>query len=222
MMDFREQIGRAAAAAGKEYNILPSFIAGVAWLETGGGKSTLCKTANNIFSIKGEYNGKSVTLPTTEYYNGKKTTVNAKFRKYPSYVESLEDFCKLIKNGVSWNRSVYSKAVIGKDNIVDVVTAFGHTPYMTDPAYSTKLLSVIKSYHLTDFDGEEVAAPAAPAATTRRSYTGHSIVDYLKFRGIDSSFANRARLAKAHGISHYEGSAKQNSDLLNRMEKERG
>jgi len=215
-MDFREKIGKAAAQAGKEYNILPSFIAGVAWLETGGGKSTLANKANNIFSIKGDYKGKSITLPTVEYYHGKKTTVNAKFRAYPSYVESLEDFCELIKKGVSWNRSVYSKAVIGKNNIVDVVTAFGKTPYMTDPAYSSKLISVIKSYHLTDFDAHTLEV----INNDGRTYKGNSLVDYLKFRGIDSSFTNRLRLAKAHGIFNYEGSSSQNTKLLKLMEGE--
>src|SRR4051812_20658923 len=87
-MDLRKELAPYAIEQGRLYGILPSFICAVAWLETGGGKSTLCTRAHNLFSIKGKYDGQSITLPTIEYYNGKRTTVNAKFRKYPSYRES--------------------------------------------------------------------------------------------------------------------------------------
>lgn len=41
-----------------------------------------------------------------------------------------------------------------------------------------------------------------------------SIVDYLKSKNQDSSFQNRAKLAKQYGIQNYTGNAKQNNDLL--------
>ena len=46
-----------------------------------------------------------------------------------------------------------------------------------------------------------------------------SIVDYLKHIGVDSSFGNRAKLAKQHGIKGYTGTASQNTELLNKMQK---
>ncbi|MFD1452265.1 N-acetylmuramoyl-L-alanine amidase [Oceanobacillus sojae] len=42
----------------------------------------------------------------------------------------------------------------------------------------------------------------------------HSVVDYLKSIGEDSSFTNRARLARSYGISNYTGTAAQNTRLL--------
>ncbi|GIO23581.1 hypothetical protein J11TS1_21620 [Oceanobacillus sp. J11TS1] len=45
----------------------------------------------------------------------------------------------------------------------------------------------------------------------------HSIVDYLKSIGEDSSFANRAKLAKSYGIQYYTGTAAQNTRLLNAL-----
>lgn len=45
----------------------------------------------------------------------------------------------------------------------------------------------------------------------------NSIVDYLKSIGVDSSFANRAKLAKEYGINNYNGTASQNIQLLNAM-----
>ena len=48
-------------------------------------------------------------------------------------------------------------------------------------------------------------------------YTGSStsIVDALKAVGVDSSYNNRAKIAKANGISNYSGTASQNTQLLN-------
>ena len=56
-------------------------------------------------------------------------------------------------------------------------------------------------------------ATPAPKAT----YTGPSIVEYLRSIGVDSSYANRARLARREGISNYRGTAAQNTSLLNRL-----
>src|SRR5690606_41942783 len=38
--------------------------------------------------------------------------------------------------------------------------------------------------------------------------------DYLKSIGVDSSFANRKKLAEKHGIKNYTGTATQNLQLL--------
>lgn len=62
-------------------------------------------------------------------------------------------------------------------------------------------------------------ATATPAKTN--SYTGGSVVDYLKSGGQDSSFASRANLAVQQGIvkntSQYTGSAEQNTSLLTKL-----
>ena len=205
-MGFREEAGKYAQLVGKDYNILPSFIMGVAWLESGGGKSGLAKQGNNLFGIKGSYKGSSITLKTTEYDNGQPYKIDAKFRKYPSYKESFVDFCDLIENGVSWNRDIYAPAVIGKKNINDVITAFAKTPYMTDPSYASKLLGVVKSFKLTEFDDNNTIDQELNQET--------SVVDYMKSRGMDSSYENRELLAIKYHINDYKGTAEQNLHLL--------
>jgi len=52
---------------------------------------------------------------------------------------------------------------------------------------------------------------------TTSTYKGNSIVDYLKSIGVDSSFANRKRLAQKYGIKNYTGTATQNLQLLRIM-----
>ncbi len=57
-----------------------------------------------------------------------------------------------------------------------------------------------------------------PVQPTKQASTGGSIVDYLNSKKINSSFANRKKLAREYlGISNYTGTAKQNIDLLNAM-----
>ena len=50
-----------------------------------------------------------------------------------------------------------------------------------------------------------------------KTYTGDSIVDYLKSQGQDSSFSARKELAKSYGITNYTGSGTQNTQLLNTL-----
>lgn len=45
-----------------------------------------------------------------------------------------------------------------------------------------------------------------------------SIVDYLNANGVDSSFANRAKLAAQYGIRGYSGTAAQNIELLAKVQ----
>ena len=72
------------------------------------------------------------------------------------------------------------------------------------------------------------AKPKATAKTTpktssktikKTNYKGSSIVDGLKSVGVNSSYANRKKLAQANGIKNYTGTASQNTALLNKLKK---
>lgn len=77
------------------------------------------------------------------------------------------------------------------------------------------------NYLYSDLGGSKgsTSKPAPKPATkpTSSAYNGTSLVDYLKSVDVDSSFDNRARLAKANGISNYTGTASQNITLLNKL-----
>ena len=75
----------------QQTGILASLTAAQAFIESNKGNSGLTQKANNLFGIKGEYNGQYVRMLTTEYYNGVKQRVYANFRKYPSWQESIAD-----------------------------------------------------------------------------------------------------------------------------------
>lgn len=76
------------------------------------------------------------------------------------------------------------------------------------------------------FGVKTTSKPSSPAPKPKPkpkpkpgAYTGGSIVDYLSSIGVSSSYSNRAKLAKEYGINGYKGTAKQNTDLLNKMRK---
>lgn len=53
----------------------------------------------------------------------------------------------------------------------------------------------------------------------KADYKGLSFVDGLKSIGVDSSFVNRKRIARANGIDNYKGTALQNIKLLDMLKK---
>ena len=63
---------------------------------------------------------------------------------------------------------------------------------------------------------EEKKATDKPQAK-KGNMTTNSIVDYLKSIGVDSSMANRRKLAAENGISNYRGTAAQNTELLRKL-----
>lgn len=63
--------------------------------------------------------------------------------------------------------------------------------------------------------------PESKKPLIKSGYKGVSIVDALKYSGVDSSMANRKKLAEKMGIKGYKGTAKQN-DLLLKLLREGG
>lgn len=145
--EFIEKIGSMAREDMKKTNILASLTIAQAILESNWGKSSLSvEPNNNLFGIKGEYNGKYVTLPTSEYLNGKWIKVNAKFRKYPSWRESIADHSALF-NGLS--RYANLRGCTDYKLACKYVREDG---YATDPSYTNKLINLIETYNLNRFD----------------------------------------------------------------------
>ncbi|MFU0791364.1 MAG: hypothetical protein ACFWT6_15695 [Virgibacillus proomii] len=60
-----------------------------------------------------------------------------------------------------------------------------------------------------------VSKPSKPKSSSKKY---HSVVDYMKAHGMDSSFGNRKRLAAKYGIKYYRGTADQNVKLLNKLQ----
>ncbi len=152
-------------------DLYASVMIAQAIVESGWGNSALASAPNyNLFGIKGSYNGQSVTMPTSEYVNGQWMTVNAAFRKYPSYKESLQDNVTVLKT-TSFQPGVYyySGAWKSNTNSYKDATAWLTGRYATAPNYGATLNNVIETYNLTQYD-------TAPTSTSPmyRLYNRHT------------------------------------------------
>lgn len=149
--EFITRIAPFAITDMSKTNIAASLTIAQAALESAWGGSGLTKQGNNLFGIKGSGTAGSVTMQTTEYVSGRPIKVNAAFRAYKTWGESIADHSKLIINGVSWNRNLY-KGVIGKRG-VDAARAIAAAGYATDPKYAEKLISIMNEWNLYQYDG---------------------------------------------------------------------
>lgn len=148
--EFIAKIAEYAAADAKRTGVPASLTIAQAALESNWGRSGLTTRANNLFGIKGTGPAGSVTMPTTEYVGGKAIKVNAAFRAYRDWGESIADHSALLVNGVSWNRKLYA-GCIGVDGKT-AARAVAKAGYATDPGYAEKLIALIDTYELEKYD----------------------------------------------------------------------
>lgn len=153
---FINKIGPMASADMAASGILASLTIAQAILESGWGKSGLTTAANNLFGIKGTYNGQGYTCKTQEWDGSKYVTVDATFRKYPSWAESLADHSAL------FNRLDRYKNLRGLTDYKLACRYVREDGYATDPNYTAKLVSLVETYDLTIWDGTGAAAGGKP------------------------------------------------------------
>ena len=144
---------KQGAMDGAKEGILPSITAAQAILESGWGSSELAKVPNNnLFGIKDseDWNGEIVTVPTQEYLNGDYITVNAAFRKYASWNDSVVDHAKFFTS-TEWRKDNYRKVVNETDYRI-AAQELKNAGYATDPNYPGKLIRLIEAYKLYEWD----------------------------------------------------------------------
>ena len=143
---FLLKIYQATLDGWKEYGVLPSVTAAQAILESGWGQSALATEANNLFGIKGSYNGQYVIMSTAEYGSGGYYYVNAEFRKYPSFYESIVDHGYFL-----YSNSRYSN-LLHQTSYATVTSLLQSDGYATSPTYASSLNNVITTYGLQSWD----------------------------------------------------------------------
>ena len=144
---------KQGAMDGAKEGVLPSISAAQAILESGWGSSKLAKASNNnLFGIKDseDWNGEIVTVPTQEYVNGEYITVNAAFRKYASWNDSVVDHAKFFTS-TEWRKNNYRKVVNETDYRI-AAQELKNAGYATDPSYPGKLIRLIEAYKLYEWD----------------------------------------------------------------------
>ncbi|TQQ84819.1 mannosyl-glycoprotein endo-beta-N-acetylglucosamidase [Peptacetobacter hominis] len=151
--DFINTITPMAEEIYEDYGVLPSITISQAAIESNWGKSKLSEDAYNLFGIKADssWSGKSVVMSTKENYND---TIDASFRKYSSYRESIIDYAEFLKKNKRYTDSGFFKAKDYK----------GQAQALEDAGYATKenekgekiyadvLINTIESYELYKID----------------------------------------------------------------------
>jgi LysM repeat protein len=156
-----------AEAKKREKWVLPSVCIAQAALETGWGTSSLMTKANAYFGIKATgWNGKVYNSATLECYDGKTyENVNACFRAYDSVEDSVKDYFDLITGSARYSAAVNEK------NAEKAINAIKNGGYATDPSYVSKIMNIINSYNLTQYDNFKDSAPVKETATAETVYT---------------------------------------------------
>ena len=185
---FISQIGETARQLGQANDLYASVMIAQAILESNSGRSALSAAPHhNLFGIKGQYTGQSATMPTLED-DGKGNTykINAEFRSYPSYFESLQDYVAILKHSrytYAWksNTTSYMNATAALTGI-----------YATDTSYNVKLNNLIQQYNLTQYDVPGTQTTSATASNKvynpyRQQYTTQEVLN------LDVAWANRRR-----------------------------
>ena len=146
--DFEKTVAKRAIENYSKFKILPSVVCAQAILESGWGTSELATHANALFGIKAgsNWSGKTYTISTKEYIDGKYTTVYAKFRAYDSFEESIDDHSKFL-----YNLSRYSN-IIGCTGYAKVCYYLQADGYATAPTYADSLIKIIESNGLYGYD----------------------------------------------------------------------
>ena len=133
--NFIEVVGAIASADMKNSGVAASLTTAQAILESAWGKSELTKTGNALFGIKAtkDWKGKTLTRKTTEYEDD-------------TWEDSVKDHSTFLKK---YKR--YAK-VIGETDYKEACNAVAAAGYASDPEYAKKLIELIETYELYNYD----------------------------------------------------------------------
>ena len=191
---FIGSIAENARDIASKHDLYASVMIAQAVLESNGGTSDLGSPPNNnLFGIKGSYKKHSVTFQTSEDNGtGEMHQIHAKFRKYPNYRASLEDYAELLQKGVSWNTKYYQRTFKSKTKSYKEATKYLTGTYATDTNYHQKLNALIKQYHLTAYDHQakskkQVIVKNGETLTSLSNKYGVSITSIKQWNRLDTN-----------------------------------
>lgn len=147
-MHFLSRTARPAQAVAQKNDLYPSIMLAQAILESNNGLSQLSqKPYYNFFGIKGEYQGKSVILPTNEDDgDGNLYQIDAKFRQYGTATNAFKDYARVLSD------PLYQKTHKAQSKSYSEASKVLTGSYATDTTYHEKLNRIISVYRLDLFD----------------------------------------------------------------------
>lgn len=145
--EFIDFIGDMACESMRKTGVPASVTVAQAIQETGWGKYTI-EDAKNLFGVKGVGTAGSIEVETRECnVAGDCYTTSAKFRKYNSFQESVDDHAQIFS--LPYYREAM-KHIDDPDEFARQLTGV----YATDPNYGSNLISIMKSNDLYAYDAK--------------------------------------------------------------------
>lgn len=186
--EFIRRVAGHAQELGIQNDLYPSVMIAQAIHESAYGTSGLSlHPYNNLFGVKGDYLGQSVTMRTWEDDGlGNAYHIDAPFRMYPSVRESLQDYVAVVKQ--PWFSNVWRS---NTSSYRDATLALTGT-YATDTTYADKLNYLIEVHGLTAYDTVGTTVTTSVWNGYRGSYTDQATLE------IDKAFAQRLGIEEAH------------------------
>lgn len=114
-------------------------------LESGWGHKA---PGNVYFGVKGKSpNGKSINITTHEEYGGSLTKINDSFRSYDSLEQSADDYGRFLGTNKR-----YAAAFAYSNDPEKFIHEVAKAGYATDSHYEKKILNIIRTTGIKDFD----------------------------------------------------------------------
>lgn len=155
--EFIKQVATAMIKLYPKYKILPSLGIAQACKESGFGLHD-CSNSFNFFGMKANKSDKNFIELSTKEWNGKEyITIKAKFLTFKSFDEGMEAYCKFI------HRYKRYANLIGETNADTACKNVAKDGWATSPTYSDGLISLIRTYNLSQYDDVAILGYEAPA-----------------------------------------------------------
>ncbi len=153
--DFIAAIAPAARQSMQKTRIPASFVIAEGALESAWGASQLAERGMNLFGVKADpsWKGPTIEMRTREYLHGAWEIVPAPWRQYSNWLECIDDHAKFLLQNPRYEDAFQHIA-----NSEDFTRAVAAAGYATDPLYAGKIISIIRSHELQQYDHVEVPA----------------------------------------------------------------
>ena len=134
------------------YGVPASITLAQAALESGWGSSGLTLNANNFFGIKDfpndEWHAENYVANTKEFKDGSYYSLPQPFRKYTTPQGSFNDHATFLEKNSRYKK-LFSIPVA---DTVGWATGLKAAGYATDPTYASKLINMVNTYNLKQYD----------------------------------------------------------------------
>ena len=155
-----------------------------------------------------------------------KTEMQENFTATNDYItEGFESQKKLLEENFDNVQGSISNYEDSYDNILEA-TKQGVSAVTSVSGTLSNILKDLNNTKVVNSSTPKTTTTTTPSKSSSDTYTyktksglntATSIVDALKATGVDSSMANREKIAEANGIKNYTGTAQQNVELLNKL-----